>query len=907
MSRKEYLLFAAGGLVIIFSAIFACAPLYANWRIIPLAAVITTVTLVLCALLKAQKISRLLLVGLFFTFFVAVVIPLAVPQVVERLPGSLVHILDGLSAVVTGWKKLLTIDLPAGDYQTVLIPYAVTVFVAALGYALTFIARRAKQHWAALWFAPPVLFSAVFGSSRVSDAAQIFGVHIKAPYESAIWGATALVAVIWVWFFSTRERRQALAYGRAIALGGSTRIVRGVLTGGFTIVAITVVTTLVITTLTGELQRRVARDSVTIPITSANSNNLLKSYRDTKSDARLKSELFSVQGAPENADRLRIAVFNEYNGVNFTVSEKTHFTRLAGGLFNFERRDAELRVRIASDYLQNWLPHTGVITGAPVFDKLGAGHENNRFYRSQSLGTALLVPVGRGMNERVASLQPGDEYTVGITVTNSLTAAKTEEVYELPLTEYPQLQKWLMAQQLGNEITDLEQLFKRLASRGYLSHALTLDGGRSNWLDGVAGLEFVSAAGGHSQARIEQMFERLNSKEQQFSGAGGSVDAGSVGGSDGGSVTGTGSAGAGAGASGTNSSAQLVAAVGDDEQFASAAALLARALGYDSRVVVGARLKTDVPGVPACREGVCRGENIAAWVEVQNKQGEWLSYDVSPQIKDKPISTAVGVKLPEFNTLPPAHTLQKTSPPQNLGADGENALEPHLRYDFVAKLLVILGAIARVLAVILPIALLLLIVPLIKILRWRVRRRGEASVRVLAAWRELVDRALDARVLAPAQLMLPRLKIAEIIGSPGAKVLAEHANLINFAPTDTGADARVPDAVWDILAAELATRRSILGRVRRIKELYTIISLLEMAQKMISRTQEKIRRRWQTALGRSGFSGALSRLSASGRLSAPAVSRRSGALSTHQNLREHKENPARTLSGAKIFQRSSND
>ena len=68
-------------------------------------------------------------------------------------------------------------------------------------------------------------------------------------------------------------------------------------------------------------------------------------------------------------------------------------------------------------------------------------------------------------------------------------------------------------------------------------------------------------------------------------------------------------------------SGNYVAAVGDDEQFAVAVALIARELGFPARVVLGARLGAAEPGLAACDEGVCRAQDLSAWTEVQSSDG----------------------------------------------------------------------------------------------------------------------------------------------------------------------------------------------------------------------------------------------------------------------------------------------
>ena len=72
-------------------------------------------------------------------------------------------------------------------------------------------------------------------------------------------------------------------------------------------------------------------------------------------------------------------------------------------------------------------------------------------------------------------------------------------------------------------------------------------------------LRLRRSAAGHSYDRIDRLFTELNERESEVADSPG---------------------------------ASLVAAVGDDEQFAAAVALIAADLGFPSRVVLGARLET---------------------------------------------------------------------------------------------------------------------------------------------------------------------------------------------------------------------------------------------------------------------------------------------------------------------------
>src|SRR5690606_24310818 len=120
----------------------------------------------------------------------------------------------------------------------------------------------------------------------------------------------------------------------------------------------------------------------------------------------------------------------------------------------------------------------------------------------------------------------------------------------------PHLKQWVAAHSRGDGGDALRGLVDLLRERGYLSHALATPGNdeEPRWAVELAGYELQPSAAGHSLARIDQLFERLLEREQNVQ----------------------------------SPSESFVAAVGDDEQFAVAVALIAGELGFPSRVVIGA-------------------------------------------------------------------------------------------------------------------------------------------------------------------------------------------------------------------------------------------------------------------------------------------------------------------------------
>lgn len=169
---------------------------------------------------------------------------------------------------------------------------------------------------------------------------------------------------------------------------------------------------------------------------------------------------------------------------------------------------------------------------------------------------------------------------------------------------------------------------------------------------------------------------------------------------------------------------------GTAEQYASAFAVMARSLGYDARVVVGF--------VPREDGSVYRvsGRDIDAWAEVRFQDLGWLPYFPTPG--QRAASQEPPKPEPEPTpTAAPAPLL----PEQTQGATAPGPLpagRAALRWLFYIGLLVALIGAA------------VLTVPLLKLYRRRRRRRGEPRRQVLGAWRDTVDRFVEAGLPAPA-------------------------------------------------------------------------------------------------------------------------------------------------------------
>lgn len=768
--------FAAGASLI---GVLAAWPIYQTpWLLVPAGAGLFAAA-VLVGLGARLRWSAPVHVVAAALLFALTVLPVAVPHAWRSGPaGVLPWLGDALAAVLLGWKQLLTLTLPVGTYQTVLVPAYVVFFGTAL--LSGWIAQRASQFaaWAALPLLFPVAFGTVFGASQVSAPAQLGPFTISAPRELALWAAAVVVAAAWVAWRGGAARRAALRRGGRSA---PAQAWRGAAAAGMLVLALLLGAG--VAPLLAAPDRVMPRDRVDPQLVVAAQPSPLAEYRAWKTDARIDAPLFTVRaGDATPPERLRLAVLDAYSGVEFHVAATDRFTRFPTAP---PAPDAvPVTIEIAEGYRGIWAP-VAELASAPEFLGPRAEQLSDAWYVNQRTGAAIAVPGERGAE----GLLSGDGYRALMRPSSAaeLAGAPLAEEPLIALENLPELAAWVRAQDQPASWQGLRELVDRLRARGYLSHALT--GADSEWVSRLAtrtGGRFEPSVGGHSVARIEELFAQLNTQQRA---AGDSAPA-----------------------------AQLVAAAGDDEQFATAAALVARALGFDSRVVVGVRLIAEVPGVPACVD-TCTGEHLAAWVEVRGANDIWVPIDVTPQSTLPPSVLTEGEQLPEFPTTPEERDAREVDPPLGFGDRNDPANEPEPAQPATWLWPVLRGA-GLLLAALALLALPVLCIPVAKRVRARLRRREPVpELRAIAAWQELVDRAADAGLRLPAT----RSDAAAVMGTAAAQHIAAEVDRAVFAPASfTAAEA---DRLWELVETDTAQRRAQLTRWMRLRQAYALRSL----------------------------------------------------------------------------------
>lgn len=256
--------------------------------------------------------------------------------------------------------------------------------------------------------------------------------------------------------------------------------------------------------------------------------------------------------------------------------------------------------------------------------------------------------------------------------------------------------------------------------------------------------------------------------------------------------------------------------VGDQEQYASAFALMARRLGYPTRVVMGF-----APKVVDGRPTTVTGNDVTAWDEVAFDGVGWVPFFPTPTKTDAPKNQTTRPKLepqPQVRQPPPADPkAQDLLTPVKTKDNARKDTKPG--FAFPAWAWVVGGVIV--------IPLVLYFVPLLIVAALKRRRRrrrlttGPPDRRAAGAWDELADGYDELGLSIPrnttrlqAAAALEEQSGAQSLRVPegGLATLARDVDAAVFDGSEVS-DERV-DAVWRAADAAIGDAMASAGRVR---------------------------------------------------------------------------------------------
>ncbi|TAM67759.1 MAG: DUF4129 domain-containing protein [Microbacteriaceae bacterium] len=252
--------------------------------------------------------------------------------------------------------------------------------------------------------------------------------------------------------------------------------------------------------------------------------------------------------------------------------------------------------------------------------------------------------------------------------------------------------------------------------------------------------------------------------------------------------------------------------IGDQEQYAVAAALMARQLGFPARVVFGFLVPSDTASTGTI---TLTGADVSAWIEVQTRQSGWVTVDPNPAVRPIPQQQPRDPKQisrPQSVVPPPQDTAERAAPPsQPSRVAPDNSPTPN-------QLLTALLLAAQVVGWTILVAAILL-APFATVLVAKSRRRHRrknaqtSAGKIAGGWREFADSALDHGFRPPPSAT--RSEVAQAVGGVRPLVLASVADRAVFAPSEPTPEEA--ERVWravDELRASLDHDTTRWQRVR---------------------------------------------------------------------------------------------
>jgi hypothetical protein len=788
--------------ITVVGAVVAAWPVYASISFLVLAVVAALAGAGIAVLSAWRRWGGWLTSALLAGVFVLLVVPLAVPS---RLggPAEIVRGLgEGVAGVLLAWKDLVTVDLPVGTYRNLLVPALVVLLVGTCA-ALRLSWRSDRLATAAVPVGFGMLgFGLFFGRTETSAPWQVGPVVLNAPVETLLGVAGLTSALLWLAWRTHDERVQALQ--RAATAGGvrvsrrpSRADRRRTVTGTVMVVVALLAAVVVVPWAAQGADRDVLRSAAGPQPEIAAAPSPLSGYRALFAPAREDDVLFRVQADGALPERVRVATLDVYDGEIFRtggVDAGAAFERVPSTRVAAAGEPVEVEVQV-EELGGIWMPTVGDLVSAEFRGDRAAALSDGFYYSAEA--AAGVQTAGGGW-------ETGDAYrlTAADAAPRELSALVAPGAD--PLVEAPDnLRRWVEEHTTGSDGAALAGLVELLRERGFLSHALVIDDEEPPaWVAELSGYSFQPSASGHSLARIDTLFTRLLEREADPRAA---------------------------------ASDNYVAAVGDDEQFAVAVALVAGEVGFPARVVVGARLSAADTSVPTCDEGVCRARDLAAWAEVQDEDGTWTAVDASPQWERSPSLEVTEQRDPENVTEVRPDSVEEVVPPEPVqedsARDDDDAAAEGLDLTWLWPILRIAGIVLLVLAVLLG--------PFIAIVgakaaRRRGRRRAAApAARIAGGWDEYVDAGVDAGRAVPRGAT--RSELAAAYATTEGGLLASGADRAVFSTEDI--DPAEAEEFWRIVDAERRAMARERGPGRR---LLAAVSLKSFVRILAPRTRGRV-------------------------------------------------------------------
>ena len=799
-------------------------PIYQDAYLFLTALVSLAVGLAIGANQQLRGASRLTTTLLILVAYIVLSLPLANPRALANSASWWSGFQEAIKGPIEAWKQIITIELPIGTYHALLSPVLVLYLLTGVLFGWILFGKTSRYWLASFPVLAIVIFAISFGVTSVPGDFKLLSLEL--PIQTPLVSGSLLFITLVIYLnWGARATRRENLLVRQDSLGFTTNLLfrklRRVALAA-SVIGLAVAVTSTTMQFTGVANNRtVLRSGLEKLKVVQDQTSPLSSYRMYFSNAELLQSTLLTYSSETAPERIRIATLPYFNGETFTVAP-TNLDGVNDNVF-FSRVPADLPVTgtgttkkldLSIGKLDSiWLP---IVNNVKRVTFVGANSSElaDSLFINRITGTAAIIP---GVSDN-ASYQVEYLPLPTVDVADIQKSAPTIDAKYVP----ENLGAWLEKQTdlAGNDGETIRLLAQRLRSRGFLSHSLTepvlTDAQTVSWVNQVDGLDFTQSTAGHSLSRIDKMFKDLNDQEDRVGKRG-----------------------------------NLVATAGDDEQFATAIALIATAKGYPARVVLGFRTSQaeDVPGVPSCAEtagtGTCLGANLTAWAEIQGSNGDWLAIDATPQFT-KPLTLTPpppgNPKVPteagedSATVLPPGKAIPSTD--SNCLKNPEKCKTPPKPWweqaweFFLAYILPVIQWLTVVLIFVGPFLLILTM----KRRRRRSRREHESEfARIVGAWEEYVDVSIDYG--APMPRNKTRLELARDSANPDVLKLAELANEMSYGSDEIDSVDLTEDELqasieqsWAIFEAELVRLTQNAKRTENIRANLSLRSFIRAAK-----------------------------------------------------------------------------
>ncbi len=681
-------------------------------------------------------------------------VPLAVPgQAVRGILPTPTGLLDLLAATALSWKQLVTIVLPVGSYQALLVPAFILVLLSTV-IGLSVALRAQVGELGAL--APATLFvSGIIVGPTLATRPIGTGLGLF------------VVLLFWLlWFRWMRRRsvlRLALQQSRRSTASFSDRrfaATRGLVSAAVIVSVAIAAGTGAAVVLPADVPRDVLRARVQQPFDPRAYPSPLSEFRGYLQTGRADAVLLEVAGLPTGG-RLRLATLDSYDGIVYSVGSDQvsgasgSFTRLPDRLDQSLVDGDESTLTVTVDgYTGIWVPGAGQLERITFTGPTRFARSDSFYYNDNSGTAAVITGLVRGDSYRSEGVIPRSPNSLADLRPGS---AVLPAAAVLPDEVEQTLARYVTAGDLPG--VQLQAMLDGLKTDGYISHGILPDepGSRS----------------GHGADRISELFA-----DQPM--------------------------------------------LGDAEQYAVAAALMARSLGFPARVVIG--FVPQAAGGSGAEAVPVVGSDISAWIEVASTEG-WVTIDPNPPVRDIPaqapedpsvVSRPQSVVPP---VLPDPAELRDLAPPESLSEDPPEPFNPLLAF-LVAVATVAAWSILGLGVVLSP----FLLIVAAKARRRHLRRtRSTPLDRIRGGWREFSDAALDHGIDVPAGVT--RTELAALVPGTEPMTVAVAVDRAVFCPERPGnAEA---EEVW---TAVTELRHSLGARSRRTDRLRALVSLRSLGR-----------------------------------------------------------------------------